>query len=106
MEKVIRGTTPTIIVETDIDVSLIADLRISFAQDDKQVVCKSKDDCTLDGFTISVTLTQEETLKFDCKKPLEIQARAISLGGEVAASDVMQIAVMKCHNNEVLCVGT
>lgn len=106
MEKVMRGTTPTHIFNIPFEVSLIADLRICYAQDGKELFCKCKDDCTLDGSTISVTLTEEDTFKFECTKQLQVQVRVLALGGEVANSDIITLAVGQCLNKEVLSNAT
>ena len=98
----IRGTTPTHIFNIPFDTSLIADLRISYAQGENEVVVKTKDDVTLDGQTITATLKQEETFRFDCSKKVLVQVRVLTLGGEAISSDVMTVSVERCLNNEVL----
>ena len=98
----IRGTTPTHIFTIPFDTALIADLRISYAQCGKEVVVKTKEDATLDGQTITVKLTQEETFNFDCSKRVFVQVRVLTLGGEAVSSEVMMVSVEQCLNNEVL----
>jgi hypothetical protein len=98
----IRGTTPTHIFTIPFDTALIADLRISYAQCGKEVVVKKKEDATLDGQTITVKLSQEETFNFDCSKRVLVQVRVLTLGGEAVSSEVMVVSVEQCLNNEVL----
>lgn len=98
----IRGTTPTHIFTIPFDTDLIADVRISYAQTDGEIVVKNKEDATLTGNTISVTLTQEDTLKFDCSKKVIAQIKIKTHNGEVMGSDVMCISVERCLNEEVL----
>lgn len=98
----IRGTTPTHIFTMPFETNLIADLRISYAQTNGEIIAKNKDDATLIGNTISVTLTQEETLKFDCSKSVLVQIKLKTHKGEVMSSNVMTISVERCLNDEVL----
>lgn len=98
----IRGTTPTHTFEIPFDTALIADLRISYAQTDGEIVVKCKDDATLTGNTISVTLTQEDTLNFNCSKKVLVQIKIKTHKGDVMGSDVMCISVERCLNEEVL----
>ena len=103
----IRGTTPTHIFTIPFDVALIADLRISYAQCGKEILTKTKNDATLDGNTITVTLTQEDTLKFECSKRVaDIQVKVLTVEDDVVISDVITLNVERCLNNEVLCGAT
>ena len=99
---VMRGTTPKHEFNIGFDVSLIADLRISYGQDNKEVVVKNKADCLLKEQTITVPLCQEDTFKFECTKQLQIQVRVLTSGNEVLNSDLITLAVGRCLNNEVL----
>lgn len=98
----IRGTTPTHIFRLPFNTSLIDEVRIIYAQSDEQILVKETVDCNLDGNTISVTLTQEDTFKFDCKKCVQIQVRVLTAGGEALASKIKHIDVEKCLDNEVI----
>lgn len=98
----IRGTTPTHIFTIPFDTALIADLRISYAQSGKEVIVKTKEEATLDGQTITVKLSQEDTFSFDCSKNVLVQVRVLTLGGEAVSSDVIVVSVEQCLNNEVL----
>lgn len=98
----IRGTTPTHIFRLPFDTSLIDEVRIIYSQNDEQILVKETVDCNLDGNTISVTLTQEDTFKFDCKKCVQIQVRVLTARGEALASKIKHIDVEKCLDNEVI----
>lgn len=97
----IRGTTPTHNFTIPFDVSFIADLRISYAQT-KEVLTKTKEDCTLNDKTITVKLSQEDTFKFDCSKNVKVQVRILTIEKEVVSSEPYIIKVGECLNNEVL----
>lgn len=98
----IRGTTPTHIFSLPFEASIIADLRIIYAQNGEEKVVKKLEDCTADGQTITVTLSQEDTFKFDCSKTVQLQVRVLTLGGEALSSEVIIITVEQCLNEEVL----
>lgn len=98
----IRGTTPTHIFTLSMDTSLLKCIRIVYSQGDETILVKETADCTIDGNTISVALTQEETFLFDCKKLALIQIRALTLAGEVLATPIMKVEVEKCLDSEVI----
>lgn len=98
----IRGTTPTHVFTLPFDVELIADLRISYGQNNGEIICKTIDDCTLNGNTISVTLTQEDTYKFNCGQQAKAQVKIRTHAGDVLASEFIFISVERCLNEEVI----
>lgn len=97
-----RGTTPTHIFTLPFEANLISNIRIIYTQGDEQVFVKEVKDCNIDGNTVTVRLTQEETFLFDCKKYVEIQVRALTNGGDVLNSNIMKESVERCLDNEVI----
>lgn len=98
----IKGTTPKHTFTIPLETSELASIRIIYAQDDTQLFVKEMSDCVLEGKTISVTLTQAETLKFDDTKLAQIQLRVKTKSGEVLSSDVLVVYVGKCLDTEVM----
>lgn len=98
----IRGTTPTHIYTLPIDTALLSELKIIYAQADNILFEKVAAHCQMTENTASVTLTQEETFLFDCKMPVQIQVRALTVAGVALASPITLISVEKCLDNEVL----
>lgn len=90
----IRGTTPTIPIDVDIDLREASSLYITFVQLDTVIIEKTLSDCTIEEEQISVTLTQEETLSLNDKHPVYVQIRAI-VGGAVVGSNIMSTDVGK-----------
>ena len=88
-----RGTTPTHIYKLPFDVSLVEEIRITYAQNNKTVLTKTMADCMLDGEYILLTLTQEETLKFNDYNPVQAQIRIQTTSGNVIASKIMAVKV-------------
>ena len=98
----IGGTTPTHTFNIPFDTSMLKEIKVLYTQNDALVLEKYTSDCKLDGATISVTLTQEDTFLFDYKKVVEIQLRVLTLGGEALTSVPEKVGVSKCLDNEVL----
>ena len=98
----IRGTTPTHIFTLPVETALLSELKIIYAQDDNILFCKKANNCEMTKNTASVTLTQDETFSFDCKKPVQIQVRALTVAGVSLSSPIMLISVEKCLDEEVL----
>ena len=84
----IRGTTPTIEFNLPFDASLFSVFYVTFNQSEKTVVEKSHKDCKVAGNKITVTLTQEDTLKLE-NDYVEIQIRRKTSSGDVLASNIM-----------------
>lgn len=98
----IRGSTPTHIFTVPIDTKLLTCVHIVYAQNDTVVLVKHTEDCELDGYKITTTLTQEETFLFDCSKNVQIQLRLKTNDNTVLSSEVMTVYVGKCLENEVI----
>lgn len=86
----IRGTTPTHTFNLPFDTYLIDKIKISYAQDGNVVLTKEKDDCTLQGNSVKVRLTQEETLKFNARYKVQIQVRVLTTESDSLASKIYE----------------
>ena len=98
----IRGSTPTHRFTPSIDLALVKDIEIVYAQNDIVLITKHLKDCAIEGNTLIVKLTQEETFKFSHKFAVQIQARTLTLDGSVIPTYVTTITVQKCLSSEVL----
>ena len=98
----IRGTTPTHGFVLPFDTDMIQTIQIIYAQNDETVLTKGNDDCTFDGNTASVKLTQEETFLFTEDVPVEVQVRVLTTDGDAMASHVMRVHCDECLSDEVL----
>ena len=98
----IRGTTPTHIFDLSVDTALIDKIRIIYAQEDKVLLVKERNACQFDRFTVTVKLSQEDTLKFNCQKAVQIQIRVLTSGGDALATPVHRVTIEKCLESEVL----
>jgi hypothetical protein len=100
----IRGTTPTLEFTMPFDTSLIAELYITITQNGATALEKTLSDCNCNDTSVSLTLTQEDTLRLE-QKPYsdsEMQIRVRTVAGEVLASDIMSIYVGRILKDGVI----
>ena len=107
----IRGTTPThIFTFEDLDPSELKTFNIYYAQQGQVIFIKSKDDCTFTSsdegtktvYTVSVTLSQEETNLFKAKYEVEIQVRILTNTGDALATPKYRMPVHDVLDDEIL----
>jgi len=90
-----RGTTPTITFICPFAVDNATKVSVVFAQYDEIILKKALSGCSISGKRISIHLTENETLNFNCKKDgVDMQIR-IELDGEKMASNIMHTTVDK-----------
>ena len=83
-----RGTTPKHMFKLPFDTALIKELKITYAHNREIVLVKEKQHCTLEGNTVTVRLTQEETLLFENNWNVEIQLRILKKDGDALRSKI------------------
>jgi len=107
----IPGTTPTYKLTIDgADPAECSSIHVTFKQEAHGVLVDLTDtDLVIDGYVISVTLTQEQSLKFketvnkyDTKQLMELQVNGVLPGGGRWASDTFTEAVGRQHLPEVI----
>lgn len=98
----VGGTTPTQTFTLPYDVSQISKLRVNYSQRDALILVKTESDVTLEGSTVVVQLTQEETLTFKPEVDVEIQLDILTNGGDLHKSKIKHMRVGRCLNSEVL----
>ena len=98
----IRGTTPTHTFLLPFDTAEIRSLRIAYAQRGEVILQKSEADCTCEGDTLRVQLTQEDTLRFAAGDRMQMQLRVRTANGDVFASRLLCAEVEDCLCEEVL----
>ena len=96
-----RATTPTHAFKLPFEANMLKEIRITYAQGDTIVLEKTEADCTLSGNTVSLMLTQEETLLFNAER-VNIQMRVLTTDGVVMASNKKSVIVQDVLNEEVL----
>ena len=96
-----RGTTPTHTFTLQIDTALIKRLSITYEQGQTQVK-KTEADCEMSGKTVTLRLTQEDTLKFTHDCPVRIQLRVLTTSGDALASGIKTMRVEDVLDDEVM----
>ena len=97
-----RGSTPTHIFEIPFDTEIVKEVRITYSQNDIDILNKETEDCTITGNEIITELTQEETFLFDDNYPVQIQIKVLDVNDKIHPSDIITKSVKKCLNDEVL----
>lgn len=95
-----RGTTPTITITTDIDLSMASNLFVTFKQGNSIVFEKTLSDVTVTENTVICGLTQEETLSLR-NEPVRFQIRG-TLGDKKVASNIMSASVSEILKGGVI----
>ena len=89
----IRGTTPTHVFETDVDLSLAELIYVTYQQG-QIVVEKTKEECDVTSNSVSVNLSQAETLLFRAGGfQARVQIRAKFPDGSALASNIIQVDI-------------
>lgn len=94
-----RGTTPTHTFTLPFDISTVKALRITYEQGGYKFV---KTDYKIDGNSIQTTLTQQESLGFECNKQARIQLKVLTINNAVVISDILSFMVGECLDDEVI----
>lgn len=97
-----RGTTPTITITTDMDLTSAEVVYVTFRQDAYQVVEKEKADLTITAESVELELSQKETLKFKDNQSVEFQVRARFADGTAVKSNVMKTTVTRILKDGVI----
>lgn len=91
---IIRGTTPTLIFNLPFPASTMAAFYINISQRYENVqIEKAAEDCVVSDSSITLVLTQEDTLKLIPDKQAFIQIRVRTNDGTALASKVFASAV-------------
>ena len=104
--EILQGTTPTLTfkVKNDIDLNTITVLWIYITQQNKEKVLKELSDVTIDNEnkTISVTLTQQDTLA--CKAQVEtiLQIRALAGADTALETKGTKITILPAYKGGVI----
>ena len=102
----IRGTTPTLSFKLPFQVSELAEYWITISQRyENLIINKTSADCTASGDTITVTLSQNDTLKLIGDKPVYLQIRALTTDDEAIASKMWTCPVEDILKEGVITSG-
>ncbi len=103
-----RGTTPPFKFRLrgrnglTVDTASLKDGRITFRQGNVNVVDKKLSECTLLDDTISVQLSQKETLRFDASIDVRIQGKFLDMKGNIIPTKPRTVKCSDIFNEEIL----
>ena len=90
----VQGTTPTFLFKFSVNLDLINEWRICFAQEGKENLIKTNQDCVIDeNQVIYVKLSQDETFAFDDSKYVKIKVKALTKDNNVITSQTIKMFV-------------
>lgn len=99
----IRGTTPTLTFNLPMAVSTLSEYWVTVSQRyDNIRIDRDKTTLTASGSSIVANLTQEETLRLVSDKPVYIQLRVLTTGGDAMASEAFKCSVADVLREEVI----
>lgn len=99
-----RGSTPTLVLTVDeVDLTQMKNLSVTFSQIGKTLKKYKGDEAlVIEPHSISVTLTQEETLSFKSSYPVEVQIKMQTQEGKVFPTTVERVPVTAILDEEVM----
>ena len=97
-----QGSTPTHEFELPFPTNLVSNIVVTYEQDDSIIIEKKGDEVIRDGYSVKVSLTQQDTLKFKSDKIVKIQLKVKTIEGNVIPSDIIYRGVSEVLNKEIL----
>jgi hypothetical protein len=81
--------------------SCFSDVTVVFVQNGKVILTLSNDALSFNDYTLTFTLTEEQSFMFEAGHIAELQLRAQTTLGQVIVSDIKQIAIMKKYPEDI-----
>lgn len=102
--NIFRGTTPKFIftLPNSITIDDILNVELVFTQNDEIVIAKKLGDFTTSNSQLTITLTQEDTLKLKGNSPLYYQIKVLLNDESVITSDIITNMVYNSLSESVL----
>lgn len=97
-----KGTTPKLTFTLPFDTKDVSCVRVIFAHNNEPILTKDEKACSMTGNDVVIPFTQEETFLFKCDTNYQVQVRVKLRDGSVLASDIMNLPVERCLDEEVL----
>ena len=92
-ETIMQGTTPVFSFTLPFESAQVKSFFVTFRQGGENVLEKGLTTCETGEYSLSVTLSQEESFLFDPAKPVLMQVRLADLEGSAFASPVFPLRV-------------
>lgn len=97
-----QGSTPTHEFVLPFEAATVQEARVTYRQNGEIVLEKTEADCTAEGNSIKVVLTEEETFNFSPEYNVQIQLRVLTADGVAMTSQPEQVRCGEAFNKEVL----
>lgn len=98
----IQGSTPLHTFVLPFSTELIQSVRVTYEQKKKVVLSKETKDVAMEGNTVALRLSQEETLLFDSLVPVRIQLHILTSGGDALPSKPKTVPVYVLLDRRVI----
>ena len=98
----VRGSTPKHTFTLPIPTSTVKKVRITYEQLGREILEKTEDDVKMEENTITLRLTQSETLKFKENKDARIQLKVLTNSGDLLPSQIFTVTVKEILDEEEL----
>lgn len=97
-----RGTTPTLEFVLPFNTDLLENILMTVAQKNVPIINKTIADATLSENTVTIQLSQADTLKLNNKYDAHVQLRVRTKNDEAMASDIFRVAVSQILKDGVI----
>ena len=97
-----KGTAPIIEFTLPFSTELVAKAKVIIKYKGGSKLTKYAKAEDFDGNTIRVQLSQEETFLFDCNSAAKVLLRVLTTNGDPLVSDVYDVFIEECFDDEVL----
>lgn len=97
-----RGTTPVLNFKFPFNIDTLQDVYVTFEQKCGVNYDKTLEDSQVQGDTLTITLSQQDTLRLKHDRPLMIQIRAKTPDGTALASHIITVDVKEILKEGVI----
>lgn len=102
MSDIYRGTTHSFEFDMETDLSEVSVMWVTIAQNGIERVTKETEDVVIEGQTIKVNLTQEDTLALKPNRTAKIQIRILLNDGTAEITETIEREVHDCLKDGVI----
>lgn len=102
MSDIYRGTTHSFEFDMETDLSEVSVMWVTLSQNGIERVTKETEDVVIDGQTIKVNLTQEDTLALKPNRTAKIQIRILLNDGTAEITETIEREVHDCLKDGVI----
>lgn len=97
-----QKTTPKHIFKIPFQTSDLTAVELVYRQDQRILLTLREGDLAMDGDTITAELTQEQTLRFSDRRPVEVQMAVLDSDGHAFTSRKVRIDVYEAISKDIL----